>query len=203
MSTLKKIVYLLIFIVIIIINHYLSRFGIYGSNGYFSFLLENGPFISLGFAFIGVVWKDLDSNIDLISSNPVHYVRGYFLIFATMLATISDVFYALASNIKQQDKEKKAPYGEGLFAALISFFFITIILIWSLVIAVPLYFVNLIVGAPARLVKRDQKRFSVTAVDKTTEEEIKELSNFFKQRPVTATSTILIPLLWLLKVIVF
>ena len=196
----EKPIYLLIFFVIIIINHYLSRFGIYGSNSYLSFLIKNGPFISIGFAFVGVV-LDLDSNPKLISSNPCDYVKGYLVILGVLSATMADVFLAVSFDAIQIKKLKKAPFMEDIFAGLIVLFFLVVVLIWILVMGPPIYLMNLIVGAKARISVSDPEREIVCRVNKETKQKNVVHSNFFTQRPVTATTTILASLLWLLKVI--
>jgi hypothetical protein len=152
-----------------------------GAGGYLKFVLEQGPLFTVAFAFISVIWIDLDKNESLVSANPREYVAGCIWL-------VAGVFHGMAGirgPRRAGDERQSATVEEGaqgadfslakvplvLFSAfafvidtflgLFVMFLLALLsllsLLWMLCAAPPLYFLTLISGAPARLSLRGSR----------------------------------------------
>ena len=225
MKTLKDIpkpIYILVLLLAILLNYYLSRFEIYGSKGYLLFLANNSPFISLGFAFFSLVWKDIDNRKKLTSSNPQEYIIGYVEIFMDMVLSMA-LLSARSSlvgvsidgegeTLATQNPEREFEMGQGqkanskpnieyFRAILVMGSLVLLFLAWSLAIAPLMYFLILITGAPARSFIRAPKQIGIT-IQNDRKSEKKEYISFFENNPVSATFTVSSIFLWVFKTII-
>ena len=149
-----------------------------GAGGYLKFVLEQGPLFTVTFAFISVIWIDLDKNEWLVSADPREYVAGCFWL-------VGGVFHGMAGirgPRRAGDERQSATVEEDtqgadfslakvplvLFSAFafvidtflglfVMFLLALLSLVWMLCAAPPLYFLTLISGAPARLSLRGSR----------------------------------------------
>lgn len=47
-----------------------------GGDSYLQFVLKQGPFFTLTFSLLSVIWRDLDKNEGLVSAEPSQYVSA-------------------------------------------------------------------------------------------------------------------------------
>lgn len=146
-------------------------------DSYLLFVLKQGPLFALTFSLISVIWRDLDKKVDLISSDPARYASACFIVVSGVFHSMAGGLHKSreASDEGEQgsqeadSKEIKSRPSMALLAStpvilvkafyLVAEAFITIALnillffvsfFWLFCIAPPLYFVNLVTGAPAR-----------------------------------------------------
>jgi hypothetical protein len=118
---------------------------------YLSWYIDNGAGIALVTAIVGMVWKDLDGEIDFISAHPLRYLAASARVIALPPFVVGT---HLRSNRDRGANADETPPRSALDILLSVPFALVLclaVVAWFLVIVPLQYFVYLIAGAPGRL----------------------------------------------------
>jgi len=137
---------LLIFCGLILLDIYLFRIA--WNRNYLDWYLRNGAQISWLLALLTLIWGDLNKNMSLISARPLEYLSAYAILLGVVFGSLGTVFG------KRRSLEEKPVTSyrsiDILFSLLILVVFISVLLVWTIVIVPIQYFVFLLCGAPGR-----------------------------------------------------
>lgn len=169
--TLSAFIGLLIIAALIAANDFVFRTWL--NADYVRWYLRNGTLINLGFAFVSLAWGDLNRVKDLVGAHPIRFLSASLFLVALPVQTFG--------TILRKPNEPPAPRAEprsslsqwsaawrmaqtimdaldGLLTAGFAIVFTLAALLWLLVVAPLQYLVYLICAAPARLMRRGQRK---------------------------------------------
>ena len=121
---------------------------------YLDWYVEAGPFIGIAVVAFGAAWKELDSNIGLVSSNPRTYI-----IACSKLAGLP--MFAFGGHLKT----KRDNLWDIVAGVPLIIMFIVASFAWLVLIAPLQYFLFLVCAAPSRIVLRSNYRLRAQIED--------------------------------------
>ncbi len=222
---LSAIVGLLIIAALIAANDYVFRTWL--NADYVRWYLRNGSLINLGFAFVSLAWGDLNRVKDLVGAHPIRFLSAsLFLvalptqIFGTILRRPGEPVQPRAeprSSLSQWSALWRAAQAimdtlDGMLTAMFALIFTLAALLWLLVIAPLQYLVYLVCAAPARLMRRGQRKL-IANFDESGYFHVGEVGGEkpvpagwfeagFYSKPVSLTATFAAVFVWLLGQII-
>jgi len=194
----------LAFLILLVVgNHYFFAFF---QRSYLELWLEQGSLIVLTLMFVSLVWSDLDQqHPDLVSAHPGHYLRTCFVI-------VSGLFLAIANSLPAKGTQprigsQKPSFVRLIFDSIFGFilFFVVALtaLAWLLIVAPAMYFLSLIVGAPARLAMLSGEPTAALVGSPVRTGQTVTCHSYaltFSNKPVTTTAAFTAVVLWFIKI---
>ena len=122
---------------------------------YLSWYIDNGAGIALVTAIVGMVWKDLDGEIDFISAHPLRYLAASARVIALPPFVVGTHLRSNRARGGATDADRTPAVPRSALDTLLSIPFALILCLavvaWFVVIVPLQYFVYLVAGAPGRL----------------------------------------------------
>lgn len=123
---------------------------------YLSWYIDNGAGIALVTAIVGMVWKDLDGEIDFISAHPLRYLAASARVIALPPFVVgthlrSNRARGGAATASGGPPEAARSALDTLLSIPFALVLCLAIVAWFVVIVPLQYFVYLVAGAPGRL----------------------------------------------------
>ena len=168
---LSAIVGLLIIAALIAANDFVFRTWL--NADYVHWYLRNGTLINLGFAFVSLAWGDLNRVKDLVGAHPVRFLSASLFLVALPIQTFGTILRRPTEPVPPRAEPRSALSQwsalwraaqaimdtlDGVLTAMFALIFTLAALLWLLVIAPLQYLVYLICAAPARLMRRGQRK---------------------------------------------
>jgi len=168
---LSAIVGLLIIAALIAANDFVFRTWL--NADYLRWYLRNGTLINLGFAFVSLAWGDLNRVKDLIGAHPARFISASMFLVALPVQTFVAILRKPTEPVPPRAEPRSALSQwsalwrmaqaimdtlDGVLTAMFALIFTLAALLWLLVIAPLQYLVYLICAAPARLMRRGQRK---------------------------------------------
>ncbi len=113
--------------------------------------LSIGAGVGLVTSVAAMAWGDMDRHVGLITAHPLGYLGA-------CLQLVGLPLYALGTQLRSPgDASPRASSIDGLLAIPLVVILVAGMLLWLVVIAPPQYFVYLLCGAPARVLRRSER----------------------------------------------
>lgn len=115
--------------------------------------LATGASINLVSSIVSMAWGDMEEKLTgLISSHPFDYM-------GTCLQLVGLPIYLLGTHMQSNKGESRPPaILDRILTVPLVLVLVGVLVIWLVVIAPPQYFVNLICGAPARILSQSKRQ---------------------------------------------
>jgi hypothetical protein len=149
-----RITFLAVVVLLLVIGANWWAFQYFAHENYFVWYLKNGTLIGMVVSFIALIWEGLSFRTDLLSANPLYYLRGCMALMAAYYLSLSS---HLNNNPQSGGRDKdSALVSEFIFPfdGVLSFVVILVMFIlglaWLVIVAPLNYFLTILTGAIAR-----------------------------------------------------